>query len=192
MIKQNAEHGNPLNWTRKLFGLFFLLATASAAERKPIVVGAILEITGKSALAGQMMRNGIELALDEIGRERIEVVIEDNASSNSGSVNALNKLAGRGDIVALLAPIRSTMVLAMLGRINEVGVPTFTGATNENITRLGSRWIFRTRTDDGLAARLAARYAVTVLVARRIGILHEPDAFGTGGITAHSQALDAA
>jgi branched-subunit amino acid ABC-type transport system permease component/ABC-type branched-subunit amino acid transport system substrate-binding protein len=168
----------------------WFLPSVFAKPTKPIVVGAILEITGKSALAGQMMRNGIELALDEIGREHIEVVIEDNASSNSGSVNALNKLAGRGDIVALLAPIRSTMVLAMLGRINEVGVPTFTGATNENITRLGSRWIFRTRTDDGLAARLAARYAVTVLGARRIGILHETDAFGTGGMKALSKALE--
>ncbi len=179
--------------SRRALPLFLLLALPLFAANKTIVVGAILEITGKSALAGQMMRQGIDMALEDINASSlgpIEVVVEDNASVNAGSVNALNKLAGRGDLVAVMAPIRSTMVLAMLPRINEIGLPTFTGATNENITRLGSRWIFRTRTDDSLAARLAAHYAVKVLGARRIGILHENDAFGTGGMKGLTAALE--
>jgi branched-chain amino acid transport system permease protein len=175
------------------------VAQDRAMRDAPIVLGAIIEVTGKSALAGQQERRGIEMALEEMngagglrtasGRRPVEVTIEDNASQNAGSINALNKLAGRGDVVAMLGPIRSTQVLAILARINEVGIPVLTGATNETITKQGSRWIFRVRTDDGLAARLAARHAVDEMGARRIAILHGSDAFGTGGLTAFTVAL---
>lgn len=167
----------------------------AAAAPQPIVIGAILELTGKSALSGQQVRRGLDLALEEInaaggiGGRPLEVAVEDSASSNSGAVNALNKLAGRGDLAGLLVPIRSTQIFALLPRLNEIGLPAITGATNENITRQGSRWIFRDRTDDGLAARLAARFAVVSLGARRIGILHDTDAFGTGGMHSFTTAL---
>ncbi len=184
-------------WT--IFGL--LGCALAAAQAKPIVLGAIVELTGKSALAGEQERRGVALALEEMNergglrppgsaqRRPAEAVFEDNASGNAGSVNALNKLAGRGDVVGLLAPLRSTQVLAILGRINEIGIPAVTGATNETITKQGSRWIFRIRTDDGLASRLAVRCAVGDMGARRIAILHDSDAFGSGGARAFRNAM---
>ena len=175
-------------------------ACAQAPAPQPIVLGAIIELTGKSALAGEQEQRGIALAVEEMNRpgglrtgsrrRPVEAVFEDNASQNAGTVNALNKLAGRGDIVAFLAPLRSTQVLAILGRINEIGIPAVTGATNETITKQGSRWIFRIRTDDALASRLAARHAVGDMGARRIAILHDSDAFGTGGMKAFRKAIE--
>ncbi len=194
------------NW--RTIVTLWLAATAAGAQTpapQPIVLGAIIELTGKSALAGEQEERGIALAIEEMNkrgglrtpaasgggslRRPVEAVFEDNASQNAGTVNALNKLAGRGDVVAFLGPLRSTQVLAILGRINEIGIPAVTGATNETITKQGSRWIFRIRTDDALASRLAARHAVGDMGARRIAILHDSDAFGAGGMKAFSAAL---
>ena len=134
------------------------------------------------------------LALEEMNansRRHYEVAIEDNASQNAGSVNALNKLAGRGDIVAILAPIRSsTQVLAIPPRINEVGVPTLTGRNQRNDHQarqpLDFPRAYRRRTRR--QARSASRGGRDGR-RRRIGILHDVDAFGTGGLRAFSKAL---
>jgi branched-subunit amino acid ABC-type transport system permease component/ABC-type branched-subunit amino acid transport system substrate-binding protein len=185
-----------VNKLRAVIWALCLVGTASGAQApEPIRIGIVTELTGKNALAGQQARRGAQLAVEDIAGEggihgrRFEVLIEDSASNNAGAVNAFNKLAARGDLAGLIAPLRSTQVLAALPRINEIGLPTITGATNELITRLGCRWIFRNRTNDGLAAQLAVVYAIKKLGARRIGILHDTDAFGTGGRIALTNAL---
>jgi len=159
-----------------LFITLATLAVSAYADDKPFVLGAVIEDTGKSALAGQQERRGMMLALEELNAQGgiasraqagpVEWAVEDSASQNAGAVNALNRLAGRGDVVAFLGPIRSTQVLALMSRINEIGIPAVVGATNETITKQGSRWIFRVRTDDGLAAKLAVRHAVDGMGAR--------------------------
>src|SRR5258708_4072118 len=124
-----------------------------AADSPPVILGAIIELTGKSALAGQQERRGIELALEDLntGKLRFEAAIEDNASQNAGSVNALNKLAARGDVAAFLAPLRSTQVLAILPPLNYIAIPAVTRSMHETIIKHGSHEIVRIRPDDGVA-----------------------------------------
>jgi branched-chain amino acid transport system substrate-binding protein len=69
---------------------------AGAAE--PIRIGVVAEVTGTQAEAGQFTLNGIKLALDEINKaggalgRPVELRIEDNASTNPGTVLAFSKL----------------------------------------------------------------------------------------------------
>src|SRR5712672_2589675 len=88
----------------------------AAMAADPIKIGVVNEITGVQAQAGEFTVNGIRLAQEEINNaggvlgRRIELQIEDNQSTNPGTVLAFSKLGGRGDIAAIVGPIRSTQV----------------------------------------------------------------------------------
>ena len=79
----------------------FVGGGAVAAE--PIKIGVVNEITGVQAQAGEFTVNGIKLAQEEINNaggvlgRRIELQIEDNQSTNPGTVLAFSKLGGRGE-----------------------------------------------------------------------------------------------
>src|SRR6202171_3443531 len=94
----------------------FIGHAAIAAD--PIKIGVVNEITGVQAQAGEFTVNGIKLAQEEINNaggvlgRRIELQIEDNQSTNPGTVLAFSKLGGRGDIAGIVGPIRSTQVQA--------------------------------------------------------------------------------
>ena len=50
-----------------------------------------------------------------------------------------------------------------------------------NITRQGNPWLFRVRPDDSIAAAAIIKYVKEDAKLSKIGILHDTDAFGTGG-----------
>ncbi|HKB81968.1 MAG TPA: ABC transporter substrate-binding protein, partial [Burkholderiales bacterium] len=81
-----------------------LLCGHAVMAADPIKIGVVNEITGVQAQAGEFTVNGIKLAQEEINNaggvlgRRIELQIEDNQSTNPGTVLAFSKLGGRGDI----------------------------------------------------------------------------------------------
>jgi len=87
-----------------MLALAGLVAQASAAE--PIRIGVVNEISGPQAEAGRFTLNGIRLALDEVNKaggvlgRSIELRVEDNGSTNPGTVLALSKLASDTNRVA--------------------------------------------------------------------------------------------
>src|SRR5262249_53090047 len=74
------------------------LAVPAAQAADPITIGVVDEMTGPNAEAGVLVLHGTRLAVDEInaaggimGRP-IELKVEDNASTNPGTVLAYSKL----------------------------------------------------------------------------------------------------
>jgi branched-chain amino acid transport system substrate-binding protein len=55
------------------------------------------------------------------------------------------------------------------------------GGTNALLTRQGNPWLFRVRPDDSIAAAAMVKYVKEDTTMTKIGILHDADAFGTGG-----------
>jgi len=77
---------------------------AAAPGADPIRIGVVNEITGPQAEGGRFTVNGIQLALDEINQaggllgRKVELRIEDNASTNPGTVLAFSKLLSDGQL----------------------------------------------------------------------------------------------
>src|SRR6185295_10850612 len=115
---------------------------ADPAKSEPIKIGVVNEITGIQAQAGEFTVNGIKLAQEEINNaggvlgRRIELQIEDNQSTNPGTVLAFSKLGSRGDIAGIVGPIRSTQVQAASPTIAKAGIPTMIGGTDTSLTHV--------------------------------------------------------
>ncbi len=156
-----------------------------AAE--PIRFGLMAESSGPNAEAGVYQINGAKMAIEEInaaggvlGRP-LELTVEDNQSTNPGSVLAVSKLTSSGDMTALLGSVRSTQIQAVAPTVLKVGLPMVIGGTDYGLTHTNNPWMFRARPNDGYSAKVIADYGVNTLGLKKWAIVHSTDAFGNGG-----------
>ena len=158
---------------------------ATAADE--IRIGFTPPITGTHAASGSLQVKAIKLALKEINAaggvngKKIDLRIIDNQSTNPGALAALQKAVDQEKVLALIGYLYSTQVFATSEAIKNYGIPTFIGATNVNLTRQGNPWLFRVRPDDSIAAGAMVKYIKEDTKFTKIGLLHDADAFGTGG-----------
>jgi branched-chain amino acid transport system substrate-binding protein len=158
---------------------------ASAAD--PIRIGLVSEITGPNAEAGANTVNGAKLAVEEVNKAggvlgtSLELKIEDNQSTNPGSVLAVSKLGSEGSIAALIAPVRSTQIQAAAPTIAKLGLPTMIGGSDYGLTHSGHAWLFRARPNDAYSAKVIVDYGVNTLKKKKWAIVYSTDTFGTGG-----------
>ena len=158
------------------------------ARLEPLKIGMVVPVTGSLAEPGLYQIQGAKLAVEEINKiggvlgRRIELVIEDNQTTNPGSVLAFSKLAGDKDIPAFIGSIRSTQVHAMAPDIQRFGKPVMIGGTDPQLTHMGNLWLFRCRPNDIYSARVIADYGVNTLGKKKWAIVHSTDAFGTNGM----------
>jgi branched-chain amino acid transport system substrate-binding protein len=169
-----------------LLGMLGFAQAALAAD--PIKIGMVAPLNGPGAESGRFQTQGAKLAVDEINKaggllgRPLELVIEDDQTTNPGVILAFSKLAGNADIVAFLGSIRSTQVHAMAPDVLKLGKPVMIGGTDPALTHMGNPWFFRFRPNDIYSARVIADYGAKVLGKRKWAIVHSTDAFGTNGM----------
>jgi branched-chain amino acid transport system substrate-binding protein len=157
---------------------------AAAGE---ILLGFTPPITGASAAQGAYQSKAIKLAVKQINEsggingKKVNLIVVDNQSTNPGALAALQKAVEIDKVVALVGSVKSTQILAAADAIKSYGVPTIVGGTNVTITRQGNPWLFRVRPDDSIAAAAIVKYIQEDAKLTKLGILHDTDAFGTGG-----------
>jgi len=172
-----------------LFTILMLLTAGSgiAVAAEEIRLGFTPPITGASAAEGALQIKAIDLALKQINAaggvngKKIVLLKVDNQSTNPGALAALQKAVEQEKVLALVGSVKSTQILAMSDAIKGYGVPTMIGGTNATLTRQGNPWLFRVRPDDSIAAAAMVKYIKEDTKFTKVGILHDTDAFGTGG-----------
>jgi branched-chain amino acid transport system substrate-binding protein len=179
-----------MRWSvRTGWALSALLFTVQVQAAEPVKIGMVAPSTGPVAESGKFQTQGARLAVEEInssggvlGGRPLELVIEDDQSSNPGVVLAFSKVAGDKDIAAFLGPIRSTQVHAIAPDVQKLGKPVLIGGTDPALTHMGNPWLFRFRPNDSYSARVIADYGVNTLGKKKWAIVHSTDAFGTAGM----------
>ena len=190
------------NFTRRSFTSALALGVAApaflqnaSAQSATIKIGQVIPITGPAAEAGKYAKAGAEIALAEINKKggilgkQVEIITEDDQTTNPGAVLAFSKLATNPDIVAFVTSIRSTQVHAMAPDIAKIAKPTMFGGTDPTLTKLGNPWLFRCRPNDTFSGKVIAAFGVKELGLKKWGIVHSTDAFGTNGMKALEASL---
>ena len=181
-------------------GLAASLATpafsrVARAAGETIKIGMMLSSTGAAADNGKYALAGAKIALDRVNKsggvlgKPVELVTEDDQTTNPGAVLAFSKLAAQSDIVAFLGPIRSTQNHAIAPDILKTGKPVCFGGTDPKLTKMGNPWLIRFRPNDSYSGRVIASYGVGTLGKKNWAIVHSTDAFGIGGFNALSASL---
>ena len=173
----------------------FVIGSARA-QGATIKIGMCVPVTGPAAEQGLWAQNGAKLALAAVNKaggvlgKQVELVIEDDQTTNPGIVLAFSKLAAQPDIVGFLGSIRSTQVHAMAPDVLKLGKPVMIGGTDPTLTHMGNLWLFRFRPNDSYSGRVIADFGVNTLGKKKWAIVHSTDAFGTAGGKALASALE--
>src|ERR1700751_1645720 len=166
-----------------LAGLMVVLTCLGHAT-EPLKIGVVAALTGPLAESGLYRIQGVKLAVEEINKaggllgRQIELVIEDDQTTNPGVVLAFSKLAGDKDIPGLIGPTLSTQIHAIAPDIQRLGKPVMIGGSDPRLTHMGNPWLFRCRPNDLYSARVIADYGVNTLGKKKWAIVHSTDAFG--------------
>jgi branched-chain amino acid transport system substrate-binding protein len=173
----------------------YILGSARA-QGATLKIGMCAPITGPAAEAGKYATGGAKIAVEAVNKaggvlgRQIELIVEDDQTTNPGIVLAFSKLAAQPDIVAFLGSIRSTQVHAMSPDVLKLGKPVMIGGTDPNLTHMSNQWLFRFRPNDSYSGRVIADYGVNTLGKKKWAVLHSTDAFGTAGGKALTDALE--
>jgi branched-chain amino acid transport system substrate-binding protein len=125
------------------------VATPAAAQQE-VKIGAVLPMTGGAASYGEWMRNGMNIAIDEINKKwgssrKLTVVFEDGKSNPKDSVAAMNKLISADKVQAVMTTLTGvTNALAPIADQNKIVLTT--SATLPGITEQ-SPYLFRNATN---------------------------------------------
>ena len=108
---------------------------APTAAPKPIKLGALIPLTGPSAATGQDMKEGYELAKEQINASggikgaQIDVIYEDDKNDPATAVASWEKLVNSDKVEVMMGGLASTISLALVEPAKKAQVPmAWTGA----------------------------------------------------------------
>lgn len=150
-------------------------------------IGINTEVTGTGAQIGDLSIRAARLAIEEINGAGgingvpLELVVRDARSDPDTALAEYQQAVAEDDLDALLGPFKSAYGVRIVPEHIGQPLPMFIGATNATLTQRGDENLFRLRPSDRLAAPAMLTFTLEELNARRIGLIHDTDAFGSGG-----------
>ncbi len=165
------------------------LSTTADAQSQPVDIPVLVPLTGFLSLEGTSQRNGAELALRDVAGVRYDV--SDTATSPEVAVNALERAMTGDNVVAIVAPMLGTQMLALVPLADEFEVPLVTVSGTAKITELGSPNVYRFFPGDVVVKRAHARYAVEEMGIKRPAVVFQTTAYGQSGRAELSKNLAA-
>jgi len=160
--------------------MVLLVCLSSCMEKPPIRIGLAAQLTGKQADLGIQLRNGVQLAVDEInvsgginGRN-LELIFEDDLGIPQGAKDAQNKLIDKG-VVAIIGHFTSDQTLAGYEVAHKRGVLLFSATASTALMSGIEDLFYRTvSSTDALGSGLAT-YIIEDRSISTIAIIYDED-----------------
>ena len=155
-----------------------LLGTGVALAE--IRIGVIASSTGPAAVVGIPQKNTVALLPSEIGGQKIEYIVLDDASDPTSAVTNVRKLLAEHKVDALIGPTTTPAALAILDFVAEAKTPLLTTVGSSSVIQPmddKKRWVFKTtQNDDLIATALLAN--MTAAGIRSVGFIGFNDPYG--------------
>ncbi|GJL79869.1 MAG: hypothetical protein NPINA01_28580 [Nitrospinaceae bacterium] len=143
-------------------------------------LGVVLPLTGKLAVTGQQVLQGIQLALNQQGfegKQKVELVVKDSATGKS-LTDIMEDLANDPYVVGILGPVQSGEIKEIVSVVDRYQIPVITPtASSEGLPEM-SPYIFRNALTRKIQAKFLAEYAVNGLGLNRFAILYPVEGYG--------------
>jgi branched-chain amino acid transport system substrate-binding protein len=183
-----------VGWMGPVLLLCLLVALSIAAigcgesgESEIYKIGAVLSLSGPAAPLGQPEQRALMLLEENInengGIEGRQVIflIEDDESEPSKASTATTKLINQENVSAVAGSSTTGATLAMAPVCEKAMIPLVCCAAGTKITDPVQPYVFRTPPTDSMAIEKALTYIQEDLEVTKVAVLHDANAFGTGG-----------
>ncbi len=145
-----------------------------------IKIGVIASSTGVTAVVGIPQKNTAALLPAEIGGQKVEYIVLDDASDPTNAVTSVKKLLTEHKVDALIGPTTTPAALAMLDFVAEAKVPLVTTVGSSALVVPmddKKKWVFKTTQNDDLIAAAVLEH-MTASGIKALGFIGFNDPYG--------------
>jgi branched-chain amino acid transport system substrate-binding protein len=158
--------------------------SASVASQKagqePVKIGLVAALTGESALSGEAITRGLQVAIDEVntagvlGGRPLELVSRDDESDPAKGVATARELIEQEDVAVVFGGLDSPVSLAMLPVVHELTTPymgVWAAATGITRNDFKPNYAFRVSANDNLVDKFLLGYAKQKYDVSKVGLM---------------------
>jgi branched-chain amino acid transport system substrate-binding protein len=166
--------------------------SGGSADQQTFNVGLAISMSGGTALFGEGVKRGAELAIKEFNDaggyegKKANLVIYDDEAKPEKSVEVVQKLINQDNIVALIGPANSGNAMAHIQFTQEAKIPEVVPvATATQITQeykdADKNYIFRVSPLDGVQVSAILKELIDNQGLTKLGVIHDTEGYGQGG-----------
>ena len=187
-----------LTKTLALAALAAVWAIAGPAAAAELKIGVAEALSGPAAQYGQSIRNGFQLAADELNAaggvngNTLALVVEDEQGKKEEAINAFKKLIFQDKVLMLFGPTLSNSAQAADPIAQAAKIVVFgTSNTADGITSIGDH-VFRNSVTEADVLPVTIRTAVAKAGLKKVAVLYgNDDVFTKSGYDNFRKALEA-
>ena len=157
-----------------------LLVRLKTDPSRVIRIGVVLPLSGKRAIVGQRVLQGIQLAINQLSardKNRLELVIKDSGLGRE-VVQVVEELAQDPNVIGIIGPVLTKDVESIIPVIEKYQLPIFTPTASTPRLAEKSPYIFRNALTKELQASYLAQYAVNELEMYRFVVIYPTESYG--------------
>lgn len=165
-----------------------------------ILIGGIAPLTGPVSVYGIAVKNAADLYIEQMNAaggvlgQQVSIDWLDDKHEPTEAVNAFYRLVDTKGIAAILGPVTSAPVLAVIEPAGDDGIPLLTPTgTSDVITEAGIPNVYRSCFKDSFQGVVMATFASASLDAKKVAVLYDNTSDYSAGIAenfvAHATSL---
>lgn len=168
---------------RLLLSLAVFLGVAACKQSSgPVRIGIINSVTGPEAPIGELLTNGYLLAQEDLKKQGVEFafITEDDTGKPQVAMSALEKLATRDNVAAVVGPYPSSSANAIAKLAERYKVALMVpAASKEEITRQNYQWVFRLNAPSNVYSQVVIDAVMKLGQPKTLALVYENTDFGT-------------
>lgn len=148
-------------------------------------IGVIAPLTGEGASYGEAMRQGIDMAIEQVNANgginghRLQVIYEDDKMETKEGIAAFNKLVSTSHVPVIIGSAASKVTLSLAPLAEERRVVLFSSISTADEVKDAGDFIFRNVPTNSGQGKTAAMFVADHLHAPNVAILYKNDDYGT-------------
>jgi len=184
-------------FTRGLLAAASVLAFATGAQAADIKIGVAEALSGGAAQYGSAIRNGFQLAAEEINAaggingNKLQLVVEDEQGKKEEAINVFKKLIFQDKVLMVFGPTLSNSAQAAHPIAQASKTVAFgTSNTADGITSIG-QYVFRNSVTEADVLPETIKTAVRIAGVKKVAVLYgNDDVFTKSGYDNFKKALE--
>ncbi len=172
--------------TAVVLAMLILFFNSCGKKESVIKVGAMMPLTGDAAVWGQSMKQGFDLAVEEINSKggvlgkKIQLLYEDDQCKPDQGVSVAQKMANVDKVPVIVGTCCSNVALAVIPILEKAKVVLISpGSSSPKLTGAG-QYFFRNWPSDLLEALFTGEFAYNRLNFQKLAILYVNNEYGLG------------
>ncbi|ATW24604.1 ABC transporter substrate-binding protein [Candidatus Formimonas warabiya] len=169
------------------------------APKEPIIIGAVLPLSGGTAFDGESAKSGAEAAVKFIndnggvlGGHPLKLIVEDTATDPAQAASAAEKLVSRDKVIALIGAFNSSSTGAVMPIAKKYEIPLISAiSTSPKLTEEGNTWFFRAVGTSQYFVKAFAETVCEKLDVKNIAYIYENGDWGRNSVSEFSKTVTA-